>query len=201
MSVRCGANGSAVEIGQQEAPVRLAALGLERRLLGLAELQRLAPVDRRQPPRQPYLAAELQLLRRLVAGIELAGRLQPFDGRRVGVEARRLVDDDVRAHAQPMQILLDLVGIFLPRAGDVGVVEAQHEAAAVLQREQPVEQRGARVADMDVAGRRRREADGDGHGCGGSEGQGQWQAFGVATRKPSCSARRVSGIGREACPA
>ena len=52
--LRCarGANGSSVEIGQQEAPVRLAAFRLEVGLLGVAELQRLAAIDRRQPPRQ-----------------------------------------------------------------------------------------------------------------------------------------------------
>ena len=156
--------------------MRLAAGRLEGSLLGGAELQRLAPIDRRQPPRQQHLAAKLELLRRLVAGVEHTRRLQPLDRRGIGVEAGGLMHGDVGAHAQPMQILLDLVGIFLARARDIGVVEPQHEAAAVLQREQPVEQGGARIADMDVAGRRRRETYGDGHRRRGSEGRGRWQA-------------------------
>ena len=45
------------------------------------------------------------------------------------------------------------------RALGVGVLDAQHEHAAVAAREQPVEERRARAADVQVAGGRRREAD------------------------------------------
>ena len=44
------------------------------------------------------------------------------------------------------------------RSLDVGVLDAQHEHAAVTTREQPVEERRARAADVEVAGRRRSEA-------------------------------------------
>ena len=47
----------------------------------------------------------------------------------------------------------------LRRALDVGVLDAQHEHAAVTPREQPVEERRAGAADVEVAGGRRREAD------------------------------------------
>src|SRR3546814_17677285 len=43
-------------------------------------------------------------------------------------------------------------------AGAVGILDAQQELAAVVAREQPVEQRGARAADMEETRRRRREA-------------------------------------------
>ena len=45
------------------------------------------------------------------------------------------------------------------RALAVGVLDAQDERAAVVARQQPVEQRRARVADVQVAGRARGEAD------------------------------------------
>ena len=48
----------------------------------------------------------------------------------------------------------------------IGVVEAQDEAPARAPGEEPVEQRGARVADVDAPGRRGREADGRGRTAG-----------------------------------
>src|SRR5205823_1276787 len=53
------------------------------------------------------------------------------------------------------------------RALDVGVLDAEDERAARLARPQPVEQRGARAADVEVAGRRRCKSEPD-HGCGNS---------------------------------
>ena len=47
------------------------------------------------------------------------------------------------------------------RAGAVGVLDAQQEGAAGVAGVEPVEQRGARAADVQVAGRRRREAGDD----------------------------------------
>src|SRR5919109_582834 len=64
----------AVEIRQEEAPMRFAAFGLELCPIRLAEPQRLAAIDRRQPPRKQDLALELQLPRRFVAWVEHAAR-------------------------------------------------------------------------------------------------------------------------------
>ena len=58
--------------------MRIAAVRFEGFLLGLAEFQRLPAIDRRQPARQTQFAPELQLLRRLIAGIKQARRLQPL---------------------------------------------------------------------------------------------------------------------------
>ena len=49
--------------------------------------------------------------------------------------------------------------ISVRRSLDVGVFDAQHEHAAVAPGEEPVEERGARAADVQVAGRRGSEAD------------------------------------------
>ena len=49
------------------------------------------------------------------------------------------------------------------RALDVGVFDAQDERAAVAAGVEPVEERGARAADVQIPGRRRRETDADGH--------------------------------------
>ena len=58
--------------------------------------------------------------------------------------------------SQPVENAFDHFG---RRALDVGVFDAQHEHAAVPAGEQPVEQRRARAADVEVAGRRRSETD------------------------------------------
>ena len=58
--------------------------------------------------------------------------------------------------------------ISVRRAFGVGVFDAQNEHPAVTAREQPVEQRRAGAADVEVAGGRRSEADARSHGCYGS---------------------------------
>ncbi len=50
------------------------------------------------------------------------------------------------------------------RALDVGILDAQHEDAAMPAREQPVEKRGAGAADVEIAGRRGRETDAERRG-------------------------------------
>jgi hypothetical protein len=74
-----------------------------------------------------------------------------------------------------VQVVEDRVGVFLLRAADIGVVEALDEASLVLQREQPVEQRRASVADMDVTRRRRGETNGNSHGGGLTEDSGHFK--------------------------
>jgi hypothetical protein len=55
----------------------------------------------------------------------------------------------------------DEVDVRVGRARAIGVLDAQDEAPAVVAREEPVEQRGAGAADVQVAGRARREAHAD----------------------------------------
>ena len=64
----------------------------------------------------------------------------------------------VPVEAEPAQAVEDAVDHLLRRSLGVGVLDAQHEHAAVAAREQPVEERGARAADVEVAGGRGSEA-------------------------------------------
>ena len=143
-----------------EAPVRLAALGFERGALGVGQLERGAIVDRRTAERLLALAPAVELLGRLVGGIEPARALQRLGRRFVKRHPLRLAAFQVGDDSEPGEVGLDRVGVFAPRPLEVGVVEAQDEAAAGAQGEEPVDQRGARVADMDEPGRRGGEADG-----------------------------------------
>ena len=65
----------------------------------------------------------------------------------------------------------DRVDRRLGRARLVGILDPQQEFAAMMAGEQPVEQRGARAADMEEAGRRGRETRHDG-------GAGRFGQFG-----------------------
>ena len=154
--------------------MRPAPVGLVFGYLRMGELQRLATIDRRQPARAADLAPEVEFLRRLVAGVEQPCPLQPVDGVVIDLESPRLVLGGVLEDAEPMQVVEDRVGIFLPGPRDIGVVEALDEAAAVLGGEQPVEQRRARIADMDVAGGRWGETDGNGHWRAVNKGSGSY---------------------------
>ena len=98
------------EVRQQETPVRPAPVGLVFRDLRMGKLQRLAAIDRRQPARAADLAPEVQLLRRLVAGVEQSCPLQLVDGRFIDLEAPRLVFGRVLEDAEPMQVVEDRVG-------------------------------------------------------------------------------------------
>src|SRR6202008_3712889 len=70
------------------------------------------------------------------------------------LEERALVPVD----PEPLQAVEDRVDRFARRALEVGVLDAQHERAAVAPRVSPGEKRGARAADMQVARRTGREA-------------------------------------------
>ena len=145
--------------GELEAPVRPAAFAFEPRAVGIAELERGAVVDRRAALREQALALELQLLGRLVAGIEPADRDQPVAG---GVVVRQPVGLPLLARpieAQPGKVALDRRFVLGLAALPVGVVEAQDEGAAVPLGEQPIEQRRAHVAHVQEPGRARRKTD------------------------------------------
>ncbi len=131
---------------EPEAPVSRAPLG--RRFAGL-----LALVDRRQPAPEQHLAAKLELLGRLVAGVDAAGLAQPLELAFVQVESLRLTHDPLGPQAEPVEIVAD--GLVEPggRALPVGVVDAQDEAAAVLPGEEIIVQRRADVAHVQPSGR------------------------------------------------
>jgi hypothetical protein len=90
-----------------------------------------------------------------------------FSHRPIAIEARRLKVRAVRAadlrplvpvEAEPAQAVEDPFDHLVRRALDVGVFDAQDEHAAEPPREKPVEKRGTRAADVQVAGRRGSEA-------------------------------------------
>ena len=89
-------------------------------------------------------------------------RAAPARPRRGG---RRTATGNMRAPSQsrPSQRIPSRIAVDrrLGRARAVGILDAQQELAAVVAREQPVEQRGAGAADMQEAGRRGREAGDD----------------------------------------
>jgi hypothetical protein len=136
---------------EAKAPVRHAAVRHRR-------VRRLALVDRRQAPAKQHLAAQVQLLWRLVAGIDPARRLKPLELAFVEVEALRLAHDRVGVKAEPIEIIADRLVELRRRALAVGIVDAQQEPPAVLPGEQEIVKRGADVADVQPPGRRRREA-------------------------------------------
>ncbi len=138
---------------QREAPMRAPALGFEPRPLLGRELERGAVIDRRQAARELEPAAALEFLARLVAGIEAARRLQPVRRRRIDLQPLRLPRHHVGHDPEPGEILLRRIGEGPPRALRIGIVEAEDEAAAGPAREERVEERGARIADMDEARR------------------------------------------------
>src|SRR5215208_7932900 len=80
------------------------------------------------------------------------------------LEAVGLAHHAVRRDAEPREIRLDRRRELRLRALEVGVVETQHEGAALAPREQRVQERGAGVADVQEPRRRGGEADDRDHG-------------------------------------
>jgi len=148
---------------EQEAPMRPAAFGLEPAAVSLGQRESRPVVDRRQMPLLLALALEVEFLRRLVAGIETFVRLERLDRRGIERVALGLAGALIPHKAEPAQVRLDAGREFGGRALAVGVVEAQHEDATLLAREEPVGEGDVDVADMQPAGRARREADADPH--------------------------------------
>ena len=84
----------------------------------------------------------------------------------VTVGAFKLADRlAIPIQSQPRQTLEDRLGRFGGRTGAVRVLDPQQELAAAPARKEPVEQRGARAADVQIARGRRGEA-GDDRVCG-----------------------------------
>ena len=150
---------------QLEPPMGRAPFGLIGGDLVRCQRQRGAIIDRRQAATQQDLAPQLQFLLRFIGGIDMAGGLQRLELLLIQGEAIRLLFLRVPAQAKPLQVGADRRRIIGARPFQIGVVQPQQEAAATLARPQPVVQRGADIADVEMAGRRRGEARDDGHMC------------------------------------
>ena len=67
----------------------------------------------------------------------------------------------IPVEAQPAKTLEDAVDEFRTIAIHIGVFDSQNKRATLIAREQPVEQGGARAADVQIAGGRGRETHAD----------------------------------------
>ncbi len=109
----------------------------------------------------------VQVPGRAVAEVGRARGEHLVDHRPVAIEALHLVDRAlVVLQAQPLHGGKDLLHRVLRGTRDVGVLDAQHELAAMVTRERPRVQRGARGAEMEEARGRRGDAGADGGGHG-----------------------------------
>jgi hypothetical protein len=139
--------------------MRATAGRLELRAIRFGQLERRAVVDRGHAARELTLSTAIQLIRRVIGRIEAPCRFQLGDRLGIDIEALRLARLLVPIKPQPAHILADAFDIFLARTLQVGVVEAQDELAPLATGEQPVQQSGPEVADMDASRRAWREAD------------------------------------------
>src|SRR3546814_3164452 len=112
------------------------------------------PLFRSQPARQQYLAADIEFLGRLVTGIDARARLQPLEPGFIERKPLRLPHLAVDIEPEPCEVGADARDIVLFRAFAVGIVDPQQETPAMLPRPQPVVERGADIADVQMAGRR-----------------------------------------------
>ena len=112
-------------IVELEAPMWLATFGLERRAILRCQLERGAVIDGRQSARQLPLAPAVQLIGRLVAGIEPAYRLELLGCRIIAVRPFRLMRDLIGYDAEPRKVFGDRLRILVLRTLDIGVVIAQ----------------------------------------------------------------------------
>ena len=150
-----------------EAPVRLDASGFEARPLGVAQRERGAVVDRRQPAPGGDLAFEVELLRGFVRRVDAAGVAQRRKARLIERKARRLPLLARNRQPEPGEIGTDRIDKARFAALGIGIVDPQPELAILRFRPQPIVERGADVADVQHASRRRGEASADRHATSG----------------------------------
>ena len=154
-----GVGGVRLRVRQAKAPVGARAAGLQFRAPIRRQAQRGAVVEGRQTARHlPFSPAAAEFVLGFVARIEAAGGDQRLLRLFVARGAIGLAKRVVPVEAQPGEIGADGVGVFFGRAFAIGIVEAQQERAVVTAGEQPVDERGADVADVQAAGRARCEA-------------------------------------------
>jgi hypothetical protein len=145
--------------------VRPAAFGLQPGAIVGRKPQRFTIIDRRQSAAEQHFPFQLQLFGRFIGRIDMAGRAQPVERCFIARKARRLRLLGVGSHAQPVEIRADRGREGWGGPGGIGIVHPQQEATAGLAGEQPVQKRGAHIADMKAPGGRWRKT-GDDHGAG-----------------------------------
>ena len=149
---------------EPEAPVRLLSRRCLRCMIGLGQRQRGPVVDRRQPAPEQHLALELEFLRCLVAAIDPPRLDQPRKLPLIQIEPRRLPRLPVGHDPEPGEIGADRRDMLLAAALEVGIVDPEQKAPGMLSGQQPVVQRRADIADVQIAGGRGSEAGGE--SCG-----------------------------------
>ena len=108
--------------------------------------------------------ARVELLGSAPAAVGEAPDEERFGFRAVPVEARALVDRPlVPVEAEPAEPVEDRVDRLGGGAFRIGILDAKDEASAVMSREEVVEERGPRPADVQIAAGARREARTNGH--------------------------------------
>ncbi len=149
-------------VGHPEADDRGAVLALVRLDLHGGELAAVAVVAGGLAGRAGGGAARVELLGAAVAVVGVAAVQQLLGDVLVDVHALGLAVRGVRAadlgalvpgEAEPPQRVEQLVVGLLGVAGRVGVLDAEHERAAVVAGERPVEEGGPHQAHVGVAGR------------------------------------------------
>src|SRR5215469_1505773 len=114
---------------------------------------------------QLFLSAEAQvrlsLIQQAVGMLAINGEAL---GLAIGTEGAAHVRAFVPVETQPLQIGDQLIFEAGFAAVDVRVFDAEHHGPTLLAREKPIEESGAGVADVKVAGRGWSEADADGLG-------------------------------------
>src|SRR5262249_25089689 len=157
-----------VLVGHAKADRRTLASGHPRGGLRLRQPAAGAGVVGRASGRQGLLTLGLELRGRTEAVIRLVRSQQLGGVRRVEMQPLRLpvrtmrtvdVGTLVPVEAQPAQVAGDRGFRLTRRSLGVRVLEPQDEPAALAAREQPVEERGTRIADVQLPGRTRCEPD------------------------------------------
>ena len=93
--------------------------------------------------------------------IDQPRRLEPRQPRAVVVEMRALAPDRLLpGDAEPFEIFVDRLLVFRPAAHGVDVLDAQEEAPARRAGHLDIDERGERMAEMQIAVRARRESEG-----------------------------------------
>ena len=136
-----------------EAPVRADALPFQRRPLLVGQAQCRTVVDRGQAAPGQDLPLEIKLFGGFVAGINLTSRAQFFKARFVKREPIGLADRPIWIESKPGEISPDRLSELCRRSFEIGIVQPQQEAPAILPRPQPVVERRADIADVQPAGR------------------------------------------------